>query len=295
MANLPIVSSLAYLIAKNWIAGKSITDAVFQSKLVNSKGFSVIVNYLGEEVKNVDEVQRTVAEYKHLLEAIRLEGIDGSISVKLTQLGLNIDKKYCGENLEELIKYANGAGRFLWVDMESSRFTGDAIDLYMSSLSKNQNVGLCIQAYLRRSKSDLERLIAVGGKIRLVKGAYNEPARIAYKSKAEIDDSFSELMEYMFKNSANLFSIATHDEKLVQKAVELNEKYHGNFEFGLLKGIRDQLKLELAEKGFRVTEYIPYGENWLPYGFRRMREKPSNVLLLARSLIGRQTSNSIKN
>jgi proline dehydrogenase len=287
MANLPIVSSLVYIIAKNWIAGKSIAEAVFQSKLANSKGFSVIVNYLGEEVKKIDQVQRTIAEYKHLLEAMQKEQIDGSISVKLTQLGLNIDKKYCEENLEEIAKCAYKAKRFLWVDMEGSEFTDDTIDLYAKLLSKNQNVGLCIQAYLRRSKGDIERLVAMGGKIRLVKGAYNESANIAYKSKADIGGNFAELMEYLFKNSANLFSVATHDERLVRKTVELNQKYQRIFEFGFLKGIREQLKLELAKKGFRVTEYIPYGENWLPYSYRRMREKPSNMLLLARSLISR--------
>jgi proline dehydrogenase len=287
MSNVPVISFLAYQIAKNWIAGKSIKEAIKYSKRANARGFSAVVNYLGEEIREATEVQKTTEEYHRLLNSMRAEGIDGSISVKLTQLGLGLDKEYCRKNLEEIQSFAAKIERFVWIDMESSRFTDDTIDLYSSSISVTGNVGICIQSHLRRSERDLQKLIQVGGKIRLVKGAYNEPEAIAYKSKYEISRNFSNLMEHLFANSPNMFSIATHDSKLVNEALELSEKQDKNFEFAMLKGIRDNLKLELVSKGYRVTEYIPYGENWLPYSLRRMREKPSNILLLARSLVNK--------
>jgi len=130
-------------------------------------------------------------------------------------------------------------------------------------------------------------LLGIGGKIRLVKGAYNEPSTIAYKSRKEIDTNYVELMEHLFKDSASLFSVATHDDKLVHEAMRMSKEYSKNFEFAFLKGIKDDLKRELVNKGYRVTEYIPYGQNWLPYSLRRLREKPSNLSLLARSLLSK--------
>jgi len=285
--NVPIFTFLAYRIAKNWVAGKSVEDALREAKLANMKGFSVVLNYLGEEIESVEEVQSSVEEYGHLLKTVHAARIDGCVSVKLTQLGLNIDRNYCRKNLQEIVDRASSLDLFVWIDMESSKFTQDTIDIYTSIFSESKNVGICIQSYLKRSERDLENIVKVGGKVRLVKGAYNEAASIAFKSKKEINENYLKLMEYLFRDSASLFSIATHDDRLVCKAVEMNEKYDRTLEFGMLKGIRDKLKLELVRKGCRVTEYIPYGENWLPFSIRRIREKPSNVLLLGRSLLSK--------
>jgi proline dehydrogenase len=287
VASVPGVSLFAYGIAKNWVAGKSIADVLLACKRANAKGFGAIANYLGEEIERETEVEKSLAECKRLLGSLDKERIDGAISIKLTQLGLSIDKRLCVRNLSEIVEHADEFGRFVWVDMESSRFTDDTLDTYASILSKSRDVGVCVQSYLRRSMGDVERLVKLGGKIRLVKGAYNEPASVAFKSRVEVDRSFLRLMEFLFMNSRELFSVSTHDDNLVYKAVELNERFDRCFEFGMLKGVRDKLKLELVRKGFRVTEYIPYGENWLPYSIRRIREKPSNVLLLARSLISK--------
>jgi proline dehydrogenase len=192
-----------------------------------------------------------------------------------------------GQNLKGIVEHAGRFKRFVWVDMESSRFTDATLDVYGSVLKKSRHVGVCVQSYLRRSEDDLERLVETGGKVRLVKGAYNEPVSVAFKSKAEIDASFLRLMRYLFVNNSELFSVATHDEALINKAIVLSEKYERDFEFGMLKGVRDKLKQGLVARGFRVTEYIPYGENWLPYSIRRLREKPSNIPLLMRSLISK--------
>lgn len=287
VSGVPVVSFFAYGIAKNWVAGKSLTDALYASKQANSKGFRVIVNYLGEEIEDVNEVRQSVAEYKRLLDALHREGIRGCVSVKPTQLGLRISRDICWRNLEEIVEHAGRFKRFVWVDMESSRFTDATLDIYGSMLKKHEDVGVCVQSYLRRSGDDLKRLVEMGGKVRLVKGAYNESASVAFKSRAEIDASFLRLMRYLFANSANLFSVATHDEELVDKAIELSKKFDVRFEFGMLKGVRNKLMQKLVAREFSVTEYVPYGENWLPYSIRRIREKPSNILLLTRSLISK--------
>jgi len=287
MANVPLLSVVAYPLAKNWIAGKSVSEALSCSKLANTRGFSVILNYLGEEVETQDEVQETLREYKNLLDLLQPNRILGCISVKPTQLGLKMDEDFCRTNLIDLTGHANKLGRFVWIDMESSRFTDDTINIYKALFATNKNVGICIQAYLRRSEEDIEELVGIGGKIRLVKGAYNEPKTIAYKTRKDIDRNYARLMERLFRTSSNLFSVATHDDALVEEAIRMSEKRPKNFEFAFLKGIRENLKLQLSHRGYRVTEYIPYGKNWIPYSIRRIREKPSNFLLLARSVLAK--------
>lgn len=287
MTNVPLVSFLAYPLAKNWIAGKRISDAISYSTLANAKGFSVILNYLGEEVETASEVEEALKEYEHILDLLQHNGILGCISVKLTQLGLKADQDYCKKNMVEIVCHAGKLRKFVWIDMEGSEFTDATINIYNTLFSASKNIGICIQAYLRRSENDIEELLRIGGKIRLVKGAYNEPATIAYKSRKEIDKNYAELMEHLFKENSSLFSVATHDDRLVHEAMRMSKEYSKNFEFAFLKGIRDDLKRELLNNGYRVTEYIPYGQNWLPYSLRRLREKPSNLLLLARSLLGK--------
>jgi len=287
MTNVPLVSLLVYPVARNWIAGRSISEAIKYSELANAKGFSVILNYLGEEVETADEVVEALKEYEHLLDLFQPNKIVGCISAKLTQLGLKIGKDYCRKNLVEIVDHASRLGRFVWIDMESSKFTDETMSIYKIVFSMRKNVGICIQSYLKRSEDDVEELLGIGGKIRLVKGAYDEPATIAYRSRKEIDKNFARLMARLFKDGSSLFSVATHDDKLVYEAIRMSEKYPENFEFALLKGIRDKLKVQLVNRGFRVTEYIPYGQNWMPYSIRRLREKPSNFLLLARSLLSK--------
>jgi proline dehydrogenase len=269
------------------VAGKTVADALREAEVANAKGFGAILNYLGEEIRSPAEVRASVDEYKRLAGFLPKRGIRGCISIKPSQIGLNLGESVFRRNLAEIVEFADELGVFVWVDMEGSSFTEATLDVYCSLFSRWKGLGVCVQSYLKRSKSDVERLVGVGGKIRLVKGAYNEAASVAYKSKVEVDTNFARLMEYLFRNSRSLFSVSTHDDALVRLAVRLNKKYKRDFEFGFLKGIRDKLKLELMREGFRVTEYIPYGTNWLPYSIRRIREKPSNVLLLARSLINR--------
>src|SRR3989344_3806551 len=174
IASLPLVNYVAYKIAKNWIAGKTLLDAINYSKKANTKDMSVIINYLGEELSNTKDVHNSVAEYEKIVSPIKRNKIKGCISVKLTQLGLKTDKNLCIRNLIRLVDLTKHIGKFVWIDMEGYGFVKDTIDIYLKIFSKNKNLGLCIQSYLRRSEADIERIVKVGGNIRLVKGAYIE-------------------------------------------------------------------------------------------------------------------------
>ena len=166
--------------------------------------------------------------------------------------------------------------------MESAEHTDEIIELYQSFFSKYERLGLALQANLKRTENDLADLIQTGAKIRLVKGAYSESAKIAYKSKDQVDKNYLKLMQNLFKDG-NEFGIATHDSKLIQKAILLSKTHQKKFEFQMLKGIRDELKTDLSKKKFVVSDYIPYGTNWLPYSFRRIKERKRNILLLGSS------------
>ena len=174
---------------------------------------------------------------------------------------------------------------WLWVDMENSPYTEKTIELYKYVLSKYPNTGIAIQAYLRRSETDLRDLLAAGAKVRLVKGAYNESPEIAFKNKREVSENYAKLMKMLFEQSEkNLFAIATHDGRLVEQGKELSKKNNSHFEFEMLMGVRDKLKADLVLQKYQVREYIPYGPEWFAYSMRRLREKKSNIFLLARSL-----------
>jgi proline dehydrogenase len=170
------------------------------------------------------------------------------------------------------------------MDMEGSPYTADTVETYLELRKKFDNVGLAIQAYAKRSEEEVNRILDSNGVIRLCKGAYNESPEIVFKSKDEINQNYSKLMQLMFERGKR-FAIATHDEKLIKEAIELSKTHHKDFEFEMLMGIRDKKKIELAEMGYRVSEYIPFGKSWWAYSVRRIREHKSNIFLLARSLV----------
>jgi proline dehydrogenase len=199
-------------------------------------------------------------------------------------VGLSISEKQCIENLDTIIEIALQSQSFVWIDMESSEYTDNTIKIYQNLFEKYERLGVAIQANLKRSQNDLELLLKKGSKIRLVKGAYHESVKNAYKTKHEVDKNYEKLMNTLFEQG-NEFAIATHDSKLIEKAIDLSKKYERKFEFQMLKGIRDELKPILTKKGFLVSEYIPYGTNWLPYSIRRLRERKRNILLLGSSFL----------
>jgi len=279
-----LVERLLFRVAKKWVAGYDTDGAITAALDSNSRGTAAILNFLGEEVADTNAVERTVAEYTLLMDLIRKRNVRGCISAKPTQLGLVISYDLCLQNFKRLAARAKELGQFLWIDMESSKFTEDTIDIYLQVHEQYNMTGVAIQSYLRRSASDLLHIIEHGGMVRLVKGAYHEPEEQAFTSKEEVNGNYLKLMKMLFE-SKNYFAIATHDSNIVEEAIRLSTNNDSKFEFQLLMGIRDELKAGLVKKGFIVAEYIPYGSQWLPYSVRRIRERKRNLLLLARSLI----------
>jgi proline dehydrogenase len=243
-----------------------------------------IVNLLGEDINAREETTAATAGYVEILKAIDAQKVRSCVSVKPTQLGLGIDRRLFEENLGAILTTARSLGNFVWMDMEGSDYTADTVDSYIEFRRKFDNFGMAIQAYAKRSEEDVNRVLDSGGQIRLCKGAYNESPEFVFKSKDQINKNFSKLMGLMFERGKG-FAIATHDEKLIEEAINLSKAHHNEFEFEMLMGIRDKRKFELVESGYRVSEYIPFGKSWWAYSVRRIREHKSNILLLARSLI----------
>jgi len=270
--------------AKRWIAGETIDDALTSVKYAYSNGRHAIVNKLGEYHKSKDVIKKTVDEYKIISSSFRKWKVRGAISIKPTQIGLTISKNVCTENFKAIIKNATNSHTFVWMDMESSDHTDNTIDIYYKLFSRYERLGIAIQANLRRSQHDLTDLLEHGAKIRLVKGAYREDNKIAFKTNEAVDGNYLKMMKKLFKNG-NEFGIATHDSKMIQAAIKFSKLYPKKFEFQMLKGIREELKHELVKKKFVVTDYIPYGINWLPYSIRRIKERKRNLLLLGSSLL----------
>lgn len=285
-----LVERLLFKVSKRWIAGYSNNDAIIAAKKSNHNGMSAILNYLGEGYAEKSQIDRSVTEYITLLDLLKSKDVRGSISVKPTQIGLSVGYDKCLENFRKISGKAKQSGHFMWIDIESSNFVEDTLSIYLEILRKNRDTGVAIQSYLKRSHSDLLHLMEHSANLRIVKGAYSEEMDTAYQSNNEINQNFSALMKLVLEESAygGIVAIATHDSKLIQEALVLSWKGSErmkNLQFQFLKGIRDELKLQLVTNGYLVFEYIPYGEKWLQYSIRRIKERKRNVFLLARSLI----------
>jgi proline dehydrogenase len=299
--NYLLMEPLLLRLVKKWAAGDDMEDALIEAKRCNMKGQKAILNYLGEDYTEEERIDRAIKEYSNLLERLYSGQIEGCISVKPSQLGLSVSYELCLKNFRALTARAVEFGGFIWIDMESSKYTDDTLTLYLELIGHHPDIGVVIQSALRRSASDLLHLIEVGGKVRLVKGAYHENEQIAFAPHHEVNANYIKLLEILFnrdykvekrllnKESEDLmFAVATHDTKLIEHTIRLWKTSSiriKNFEFEFLKGIRDELKRDLVKEGFRVAEYIPYGDEWLPYSVRRLRERKRNIFLLARSLV----------
>lgn len=271
-------------IAKKWIAGTKIEDAIKDAKKANSRGIGAVLNYLGEDIRDNELAEKHTEEYLRLQNEIENNGIKGSVSLKLTQIGIILDTEKPRKRLERIVENGRNLKQYVWIDMESSKFTDATLSLYLDMLNLYSKVGLALQAYMKRTAADLEKVIEKGGSVRLVKGAYKESSDIVFSKRNEIRKNYKILMERLFKSGV-YFAIATHDKLLIDRALEISDGRKGGFEFEFLKGIRDELKNELVSKGYTVSEYIPYGDDWYPYSMRRMSEHPSNIILLLRSLV----------
>jgi proline dehydrogenase len=260
-------------------------DAMNAARFANDRKMHALVNRLGEHTPDRKLIEQYVEEYLKLLETIQGENVQATISIKPSQIGLAVETPLYRNNLLKILAKAEEKGRFVWLDMENSPYTESTVGIYREMLSSHKDLGMCLQANMKRTENDLKDLLPLGGKIRLVKGAYPENAEVAFKRRSELNANFVRLMRVLFEQGG-FFAVASHDEKMISEAKNLSRDYKADFEFQLLKGIRDDLKSSLLADGFRVSEYIPYGPEWYNYSKRRMRERKRNILLLLRSITG---------
>jgi len=279
-----LMERFLFRVAKQWIAGDTMEQALESARLANKNGMDAIINKLGEHMTSKNQIENTVLEYLVLVSNLHKSKVEGGISIKPTQVGLSKNRKECADNFSRIIEKASISQSFVWIDMESSEYTNDTIGIYNELFGKYERLGIALQANLKRTSKDLEELLKKGAKIRLVKGAYRENKKTAFQTRKEVDENYKKLIEMLFVNG-NEFGIATHDSKLIDYAIQLSKIHERKFEFQMLKGIRDELKPVLLKKGFSVSEYIPYGTNWLPYSLRRLKERKRNILLLGSSFI----------
>jgi proline dehydrogenase len=285
-------SSLGRRVSGRFVAGTEISDAVGATQAVNRAGMSVSIDNLGENVTNPEEARHSAQLYQQILEAIAANQLNANISLKLTHMGLDVDEKLARELVTGLVAKcaAMKPAGFVRVDMEGSPYTQRTLD-FVHELHRapgNANsVGTVIQAYLKRSESDIEKLLGEGIRIRLCKGAYKEPSEIAFSAKSDVDANYLKLMKMLMK-SGIYHGLATHDESIIQQAESFataEKLARDSFEFQMLYGIRRDLQQRLVGDGWRVRVYIPFGSEWYPYFMRRLGERPANVLFIARNLL----------
>lgn len=282
--SFPRAVGLLIRFAGQWVAGEGMEDAIRATKAANARGLEAILNLLGEHYKDKNLVEQTLKEYLRVLGAIETQGLGACLSIKVSQFGLAFGRAYCESHVVPLFDKVRAMGDFLWLDMESSAFTEDTLAIYEHLHRRHHDVGVCLQANLKRTPKDLERVLGFGGKVRLTKGAYRESPDAAHTSRAAVDAAYGALLRTLFENGDH-FAVGTHDGKFIEAAIRLAGNHKRIWEFQFLKGVRDPLKRDLVAKGYRVLEYIPYGPDWLPYFLRRLRERPRNLLTMARSFV----------
>jgi len=276
--------SLLLRLARQRVTGEALEGELRVAKDANARGIDALVNHLGEHYREKAPVEETAREYLRILAAMRSEGIRGTVSLKPTQFGVLIEKGYALSQMLPVLDAAKADGRVLWLDMENAHTTDDTIWIGERLLERYDRVGICVQANLKRTANDIERLIREKARIRLVKGAYKETADIAYRTRADIDRAYLVHLETLFRRARD-FAVGSHDGRMIRRALELAQEHPTPFEFAMLQGVRDPLKREMVERGHHVSEYIPYGPNWLPYFSRRLRERPRNIITMIRSFV----------
>lgn len=273
-------------LAKRFVAGTTAEEALPKVRDLNRDGILATLDVLGENVAGKDEATASADEYVRLLELIDREKVDSNVSLKLTQMGLDIDVDFCFENVMRIVDRAAELDNFVRLDMEGSDYTDKTLDMFRRLYERRKNVGVVIQAMLHRSEADVRRTLEVGGRIRLCKGAYKEPESIAWRKMADIRENYRKLAAEMLASGV-YHGIATHDEQLVEWTIaHAKEKGYGpeTFEFQMLYGMRRKRQRELAKAGHRIRCYVPYGTHWFPYFTRRLRERKENVFFVLKHL-----------
>jgi proline dehydrogenase len=271
--------------ARRFIAGETIEDAIDVARRVEAQGLLQTLDYLGESVSNLAEADAATAAYRGIVDAIIVSGIGRNLSLKLTQLGLDVDRASAVDNLRKIMDRAEGF--FVRIDMESSRYTETTLEIFETLWGHGyQHMGVVLQADLYRTAQDVERVLALGARVRLVKGAYNEPKRVAYRKKHDVDAAYARLMKTLLARG-NYPAIATHDPVMIDLTRRYAEEQgigRDKFEFQMLYGIRRDLQRSLVKEGYKVRVYVPFGRQWFPYFMRRLGERPANVAFVIRGI-----------
>ncbi len=271
---------------RRFIAGENIRDAIEAIRELNHSGITATFDHLGESTTSREEAVADVEEYLRVLALIDETGVQSNVSIKLTQLGLDIDEEFCFQNTRRLVGEAKRRGNFVRIDMEDSSRTEVTLRIFTRLFREFGTVGIVLQSYLRRTGEDLGEVLALGARVRLCKGAYQESAEVAFEEKREVDDNYLRLTKRLL-TSGIYHGLATHDERIIeatQAFVAEKGIARDSFEFQMLYGIRRDLQQRLVREGYRVRVYVPYGRFWYPYFMRRLAERPANLWFVMRNL-----------
>jgi proline dehydrogenase len=269
--------------AARFVAGETLDDAVPVLRRLNDNGLKANTTLLGEGVLEAPETQRVVNAYRDILDRIASEGLKCNVALKLTHLGLDVDEELAYANVRDLVGHARARENFIRIDMEQSRYVDATLRTYRRLRDDGfDNVGTVLQAYLYRTERDLEELLPLGPNLRLVKGAYLEPPALAYPRKADVDAAYARLLDRMLADAA-FTAVATHDDRMIERAIAAGAD-RARFQFQMLYGVRPQLQLDLAARGYDVLVATPFGPEWYPYLMRRLGERPANLAFFARSV-----------
>ncbi|HXG91886.1 MAG TPA: proline dehydrogenase family protein [Blastocatellia bacterium] len=274
-------------VTHRFVAGEELKDAIAAIRQLNQKNISASFDHLGESITAEEATRREVDEYKRIFDAISENNLNSNVSIKLTQLGLDISPELCYENARAIVETAARYQNFVRIDMEDSTKTDATLEIFRRLRAEFVNVGIVIQAYLYRSEKDIEDLLKIGARIRLCKGAYKEPAEVAFPKKADTDANYIKLMK-MLLSSGIYHGIATHDEKMIEATKQFAREKGvapDQYEFQMLYGVRRDLQEKLVAEGYRMRVYVPYGRSWYPYFMRRLAERPANVWFVLKNMM----------
>ncbi len=282
-------NGLAARMASRFVAGERLEDILGPVRSLNEAGITASLDYLGENVRDHAEAEAYADAYTRVVAFIHEHALEANISIKLTQLGLDLGENVALANARHIVTHAGEHDCFVRIDMEGSAYTESTLNIFYQLWTQNRNVGPVIQSYLYRSAQDVQRLIALGARVRLVKGAYKEPPQVAYQRKTEVDAQYALLMKELLSRGTYP-AIATHDEKLIQMAqLYARQQNLGShkFEFQMLYGIRRERQTSLVREGYRMRVYVAFGHEWYGYMMRRLAERPANLWFVLKNLLRR--------
>jgi Proline dehydrogenase len=268
-----------------FVAGEELDEAISAARVCNDQGMRVSLDYLGENVATAADAQRARDAYFEVFDRIAAEKLDANVSCKLTQLGLDLSPEFCEGQVHSIVERAASCDNFLRVDMEGSAYTERTVEVVKRVRVRSPAIGTVIQAYLYRSEQDIQDLLAIGCRIRLCKGAYQEPPQVAYPKKEDVDSSYVKLVRLLLP-SGFYHGIATHDPHMIGATIRIAAEgkiSKDDFEFQMLYGVRTDLQRQLVRDGYRLRIYIPYGRDWFPYFMRRLAERPANLGFFVRN------------